>query len=142
MTEGGRAKAPRHRRQVLFEDIDAAGIVFFARFYGYCHEAIVPLFDGYPGGYVGLIRKGLGFPVVHCDADYTAPLRFGDAVDIDPAVEALGRSKLTFLSTVYRVHDGAPSAVVRHTCVLTDLAAMKSVPLPDELRAALQRYKL
>ncbi len=134
--------APRHRRAVLFEDIDAAGIVFFARFYGYCHEAILPLFDGYPGGYVGLIKRRIGFPVVHCDADFTAPLRFGESVDIDPRVESLGRSRITFLSTVYRVHDGAPSAVVRHTCVMTDLEAMKSVELPPELRTALEMYKL
>ena len=135
------AVAPRHRRAILFEDIDAAGIVFFARFYGYCHEAILPLFDEYPGGYVGLIRRGIGFPVVHCDADFTEPLRFGDAVDIDPRVESLGRSRLTFLSTVYRVHDGVEAAVVRHTCVMTDLSAMKSVELPPELRTALETYK-
>ncbi len=140
MSEG--ATTTRYRRQVLFEDIDAAGIVFFARFYGYCHEAIVPLFDAYPGGYVGLINRRIGFPVVHCDADYTAPLRFGDSMDIDPRVESLGRSTITFLSTVRRVHDDVASAVVRHTCVMTDLEAMKSVALPDGLRAALERFKV
>ena len=40
-----------HERAVRFEEVDAAGIVFFGRFMEYCHEAMERFFDGVPDGY-------------------------------------------------------------------------------------------
>ena len=42
---------------VRFEEVDAAGIVFFARFFNWCHEAMERFFDAITGGYVDLITR-------------------------------------------------------------------------------------
>ena len=137
----GSERLPPFRRAVRFEDIDAAGIVFFARFYAYCHDAIEPMFVGYgESGYPGLIARGIGFPVVSCSADFRAPLRYGDAAIIEASIEAMGRSSCTFGFVVRRERDDVVSATVRHVTVMTDVKAMKSTPIPDDLRAQLAPY--
>ena len=80
---------PTYERAVRFEEVDAAGIAFFARFFNWCHEAMERFFDGVEGGYVGLItRRKVGFPAVHTQADWRAPLRYGDVMRIDTSVVA------------------------------------------------------
>ena len=63
-----------YSRAVRFEDVDAARIVFFARIFNYCHEAMEAFFGSVSGGYVDLIlNRGVGFPVVHLESDFSAP---------------------------------------------------------------------
>ncbi|NVL83963.1 acyl-CoA thioesterase, partial [Escherichia coli] len=72
-----------HDRPVHFEDVDAAGIVFFARFFAYCHDAMERFFDGVDGGYVALItERKIGFPAVHASSDFKAPITYGDVARI------------------------------------------------------------
>ncbi len=126
---------------VRFEETDAAGIVYFARFFTWCHDAMGAMLDPLEGGYVALVRKRkLGLPAVHVEADYVAPLRFGDEVRIAVHVERLGRSSIGMRFELTRGDDGSEVATVRHVMVLTDLAAMRSVPLPDDVRAVLERH--
>ena len=40
-----------YERPIRFEEVDAAGIVFFGRFSSYCHDAMERLFDAVSGGY-------------------------------------------------------------------------------------------
>ena len=64
-----------YERPVRFEDVDAANIVFFARFVTYAHEAMEHLFSRLDGGYPGLIvGRRVGFPAVHLDVAFAAPV--------------------------------------------------------------------
>ena len=47
-------------RPIKFEDVDAAGIVFFARFVTYAHEAMEDFFSTLEGGYPRLIIEASG----------------------------------------------------------------------------------
>ena len=124
-------------RAVRFEEVDAAGIVFFARFLGFAHEAMERLFEGADGGYVGLVmHRKIGFPAVNVNCDYQAPLRYGDAMRIECAVERLGTRSATLRHRLVR-GDGVVSAVVRHTIVVTDLVAMRSCDMPPDVRRVL-----
>ena len=130
-----------HERPVRFEDVDAAGIVFFARFLAYCHDAMERFFDGVPGGYVDLItHRRVGFPTVHVHVDFTAPLRYGDTARIAVEVLAVGTSSTRFRHTLTRAVDDALVARVEQVVVATDLAALKKVPLPPDCRALLQAH--
>ena len=74
----------RLERPVRFAEVDAARIVFFARYLDYCHDAIEALFGALDGGYAELtMKRGLGVPSVHVEIDYHAPLRYGDVAVID-----------------------------------------------------------
>jgi 4-hydroxybenzoyl-CoA thioesterase len=131
----------RHTHRVRFEEVDAAGIVYFARFFTWCHDATDDLFGALEGGYVGLVGgRRLGLPAVHVEADYRSPVRFGDVVHLAVSVERLGRSSVHLRFDLTRA-SGEAVATVKHVVALTDLATMRSAPLPDDVRALLSRYE-
>lgn len=71
------------RRRVEFAETDAAGIVHFANFFRYM-EATEHAFIRSLGFSVMLdaFEPPLGFPRVHADCDYRAPLRFEEEFDV------------------------------------------------------------
>jgi 4-hydroxybenzoyl-CoA thioesterase len=126
---------------VRFEDVDAAGIVFFARFFGYCHDAMDGFFEDVVGGYVGLItQRKVGFPVVHASSDFKASIGYGDIARIAGTVTKLGTTASHFRFVMTRVRDGAHVATMNHVHVCTDLRTMTKVPLPADVRAALEKH--
>ena len=130
-----------YERPVRFEDVDAAQIVFFSRFLNYCHEAMEALFVDLEGGYVALIlERHVGLPAVHVECDFASPLRYGDVARIDVTVDRIGRSSCAFRYTMSRVADGAAVAVIVHVCAVSDLRALRSIPIPDDMRAVLTRH--
>jgi 4-hydroxybenzoyl-CoA thioesterase len=132
-----------HRHRVRFDEIDAAGIVYFARFFTWCHDAMEAMLAPLDGGYTALVTKRrLGLPAVHVEADYRAPLRFGDEVLVEVAVERLGTSSVGLRFEIFRSPGREPVAVVKHVVALVDLGAIRAQPLPDDVRAVFERYRL
>jgi 4-hydroxybenzoyl-CoA thioesterase len=130
-----------HARAVRFEEVDAAGILFFAHFFAICHDAMERLFDGVPGGYVDLItNRKIGFPAVHVSADFKAPLRYGDVALVETSVTRVGDTSCTFRYVLRREGDQTPVATIEHVTVATSLAAMTKVSLPDDVRVVLQSH--
>ncbi|XXX79754.1 acyl-CoA thioesterase [Sorangium sp. So ce134] len=128
-------------RPIKFEDVDAAHIVFFARFLNYAHEAMERFFAPLEGGYARLIlERRIGLPAVRVEADYAAPVRYGEALRIETSVVHLGRRSATFRYRMIRAHDGVLSAELRHTVVTTDLVQLSSVPMPEDVRALLSAH--
>ncbi len=128
-----------YERPVRFEDTDAAGLVFFGRFFGYAHEAMEALFSGLIGGYAHLIiDRKIGFPAVHVDADFKSPLRYGDTARISVDVTKIGNKSTTLRFTFARASDSKHVATVTHTCAVSDLVQLHAIPIPDDVRALLQ----
>ena len=126
---------------VRFEEIDAAGIVYFARFFTWCHDAMAAMLEPLDGGYVGLVRtRKLGLPAVHVEADYVSPLKFGDEVRIAIHVEKAGRSSVNMRFELTRGDDGRKVATVKHVMALTDLVAFRSTALPEDVRKVLEGH--
>lgn len=127
-------------RAVKFEDVDAAGIVFFARFFAYAHDAMADLFSPLEGGYARLVTvRRVGLPAVHAEADFRAPLRFGDVVSIEVTTTHIGETSCSFRFVLSRKADGQVVAVVKQTCVVTDMNRLKGIVIPDDVLAVLKR---
>jgi 4-hydroxybenzoyl-CoA thioesterase len=125
---------------VRFDEIDAAGIAYFANFFTWCHEAMAAMLAPLAGGYAALVTgRKLGLPAVHVDADFSSPLRFGDEVRIALEVERIGNSSCALRFDLTRA-SGDPVATIRHVVVLTDLSAMRSRPTPADVRAILEQH--
>jgi 4-hydroxybenzoyl-CoA thioesterase len=128
-------------RPIRFEEVDAAGILFFPRFAAYAHEGMERLFDGLEGGYVRLITaRKVGLPVVALTAEFTAPLVYGDVARIHTSVTHIGRRSAALSHRIVRARDGAAAALLRHTVVTTDLSRMTSCDMPTDVRAALAQH--
>jgi 4-hydroxybenzoyl-CoA thioesterase len=130
-----------HVHRVRFDEVDAAGIAYFAHFFRWCHDAMEAMLA--PLGYASLVSKRrLGLPAVHVEADFASPLRFGDEVRIAVAVERIGTSSCALRFELERVDgdDHGRVATLRHVVALTHLDEMRSRPLPPDVRALLERY--
>lgn len=131
----------RFERPVRFSDVDAARIVYFARYLDYCHDAIEALFAELPGGYAHLTMvRDVGVPSVRVEVDYRAPLRYGDVALIDLSVERLGARSVTLRHELTRKADGVPVASVRQVVVTARLTELGAVQIPDDVRAVLARH--
>ena len=134
-------RAFEHRHQVRFDEVDAAGIVYFARFFTWCHDAMEAMLAPLEGGYVGLVAKRrLGLPAVHVEADYRSPLRFGDEVTVETVVERIGKSSVSLRFEILRAPGREQVAVVKHVVSLVDLGPLRARPLPDDVRRVFEGY--
>ncbi|MBZ0235312.1 MAG: acyl-CoA thioesterase [Deltaproteobacteria bacterium] len=126
---------------VRFADVDHAGIVYYPRFFHYFHLAFEELFRVRLGAraYVDLLDNDrIGFPAVRAEADYQAPLSFGDTAEIELTVERLGRTSITFRYHVWRAAEPGRERVKcadgKVVCAVVDLSAFKALPVPDRIR--------
>jgi 4-hydroxybenzoyl-CoA thioesterase len=123
-----------YEREVRFQDVDAAGLVFFPHFLSYAHEAMERLFEPLEGGYVRLIRdRRVGLPAVRLDTQYFAPVRYGDRLAIETRVARLGNRSLVLHYRFVR-QDGVLTAEAHHTVVSTDLDRARSCDMPEDVR--------
>jgi 4-hydroxybenzoyl-CoA thioesterase len=125
---------------VRFADCDPAGIVFFPQYLvmlNTLHERWFGEALGVPyEDYIG--KRRLGLPTVRLECDFTAISRHGDRLRQRLAVAKLGRTSLEM--AVEFDCAGELRARFRQVLVCTSLATHRSHPLPDDLRAAMQRY--
>ncbi len=125
-------------RDVLFQDIDAAGIVFFARLFDYCHDAFLVFFKarGFSLAKI-LAEKSWGLPLAHAEADYAMPLRFGDRVRVEITAVDFGEKSMRVASRIVDSSEKqACSVVLVH--VFVELGSVRSRKVPDDVRDALK----
>jgi 4-hydroxybenzoyl-CoA thioesterase len=125
---------------VRFADCDPAGIVFFPQYLvmlntlherWFCEALGVPYQD-----YIG--QRRLGLPTVRLECDFTAVSKLGDRLRQRLSVAKLGRTSLELAAEFDCA--GQLRARFRQVLVCTSLATHKSHPLPDDLRAGMQRF--
>ena len=127
-----------NERDVLFQDIDAAGIVFFARLFDYCHDAFFAFLGSRGLSMAKVMKDGVwGSPLVHAEADYAAPLRFGDRVRVEITRVDLGNTSMRVASRVVDSRGKiACSAILVH--VFVDRTTGRPCEVPAEARDALK----
>jgi 4-hydroxybenzoyl-CoA thioesterase len=134
----------RTRAQVRFGDVDHAGIVYYPRFFIYFHEAFEDFFNAADEPllrYAHLIDvRRIGFPTVHIETDYKAPLRYGDSLDIQLSVPKIGKHSAIFRYEGFRAPDGEPACVAQITSVAVNLDTFKSVEFPADVLTLLQKF--
>jgi 1,4-dihydroxy-2-naphthoyl-CoA hydrolase len=123
---------------IRLQHTDAAGVVFFARYFELAHLAYEDLLDAIGQSLPPeLGREALILPIVHAESDYRAALRLGDVLHIDVAVEAV-RSRSFSLAYVFRTTDGIEAATLRTVHVAVDTTTGTSAALPEALADALR----
>ena len=120
--------------QVRFGHVDPAGIVYYPRIFDYLHDVFEELWEHHVGTryYHLLLDRRIGFPLVHSEVDFQAPLRFGDRPGVRVTCCRLGRSSLGLR---YRVRkDDVDCVDARLTTVCVELEGMKPMAMPEEFR--------
>jgi 1,4-dihydroxy-2-naphthoyl-CoA hydrolase len=124
-------------RRVRFQDVDAAGIVFFARVFDYFHDAYVGFLRARGVPLEAALRDGSWVaPLSRAEADYRRPLRFGDEVEV--RVESVEVSETEY-TVRYRIEvDGKTACVGRTRHVSVDPETFRRTPVPERLRRVLE----
>lgn len=125
------------RRVVGFQDVDAAGIVFYGRVFDYFHDAYVAFLRVAGAPLEQALRSGAwAAPLTHAEADYRKPLRFGDPITVTVVDVELAESEFTVR---YRIDAEEGVACEGRTVhVSVDPTTFRRRPIPDLLRRALK----
>lgn len=129
-------------RRIEFSETDMAGLVHFSNFFKYMETAERDFFEA---AGVDLIKTKpgelVGWPRARAECKFSAPIRFGDTIEIHLAVKSVKDRSIDYQFRIYRREDDGSrthAAKGHMTTVLTQLTAsgeLKSVELTDEVRA-------
>jgi len=128
-------------RTVRFSHCDPAGIIFYPRYFDLIHEAKEDWFSevlDWPfSHFLGTLRQG--FPIVRLEADFRGPSRMGEELAIALSVPVLGTASMHLHYAVTCA--GAPRLDARTIVVHIDLDTGKPLPIGDELRQRIERFR-
>ena len=126
--------------QIRFSHCDPAGIVYFVNFFDMINAAIEDWFAVALDLPLPRLHMELhcGFPVVETRCEFVHPCRFGEALELELAVDHLGHSSVT-LAVAGRV-GGEARLRAHHTMSMISLDSYRAIPIPEDLRARMARY--
>jgi acyl-CoA thioester hydrolase len=118
------------RRRIEWIDTDAAGIYHWTTVFRFAEAAEAVMHTA-----LGIERTFGSAPRVAVSVDFKRPLRFNDAVDVELAVEAIGRSSLVYRLAV--VSEAGVAAEGTLTVCFIDPATGRAAPWPPDTRERL-----
>ena len=126
------------RGRVYWEDTDAGGVVYHARYLHFLERARSDWLRALGFPQVELRdSSGCIFAVTRMRLDFLNPARLEDELEVTVTVQGLGRSRLDF-AQMMAADDGRllVSAEVRVACL--DAARLRPVRIPETLRERMQ----
>jgi acyl-CoA thioester hydrolase len=121
-------------KNVYYHDTDAGGVVYYGGYFKFLEEGRTEFCVSRGFDVRALYKEGISFVVVHAEADYKAPARYGDTVAIHTRVDKVGNSSIHFSQEIRKDNLLLVSAKIIWACVGRDF---KVQPVSDKLRAAL-----
>ncbi|AJE04751.1 acyl-CoA thioesterase [Geobacter pickeringii] len=123
--------------RVYYEDTDAGGVVYHARYLGFFERGRCEFLRTRGLSVRELADRGWIFPVVRLEIDYRAPAVLDDLVRVETEVLEVGKTSFTVGQQVVRLPDGKCLVAGRVTLVCVG-PGMRPKRLPQELLAALR----
>lgn len=128
------------RKAIPFADTDMAGVVHYSRLLRYAEEAEHALYAqlGIP-----ICNQEIGWPRLHLEATYLAPVYFGDCLEIHLTLIQMGASSLSWKAAYLDEKTGSKKveAAIR-TCFVkrTVHGGFESEPIPEKWRSLLENW--
>ena len=130
-------------RLVEFRDTDAAGILHFTSYFAYMesaeHELLrhlglsVVMQDAHVGH--------ISWPRVAASCDFELPAKFEEQLEIGVRVATIGKKSVQYAFHFRRAEKTIAKGQLTAVCCLVESGKTPtSVPIPDKIRMALQRY--
>lgn len=127
-----------HRLEVRFSDCDSMGHVNHAVYFTYLEQCRFALWR-HLYGISGL--PGTGTIMAHAECDYRAPAFVNDALDVRVKVSDISRSSFALVYEIANATTGQRLADGRTVIVTYDYAGGRSMPIPAEARALLEKIR-
>jgi len=128
-------------RLIRFSDCDPGGIVYFPRYFDLMNALVEDWFYQRLGlDYAGrLMAQRQGLPTVHAECDFVRPSLMGETLTWTLMVERIGSSSITVnISAALDREERLRATLV---LVATSLDTHRPIPIPDDLRQAVDTYR-
>jgi len=130
-------------RRVEFSETDMAGIMHYSNFFRFMETAEHAFFRSLGFSIMtGQVDPPVGWPRVHAECDYKAPLRFEDEVEIHLLVSEKRSKALSYLFKFNKLDGGPPVEVARGSltvvCVRHDGGQMTACTIPKPVADKIQ----
>lgn len=123
--------------RVYYEDTDAGGIVYYAKYLHYFERARTEWLRSFGVEQHALLRDtGLAFAVRSAQVDYLRPARLDDELRIVSAIIGLGRAQISFAQHAERNGEVLVDAKVKVACF--DPMRGRAAAMPKDIYVQLQ----
>ena len=121
---------------ISYFQYDQQGVVFNMWYFGWFDDAMTQFTSevGYP--YPEMNADGIDVQLVHTEADWRAPVRYGEEVKIEVMTERVGSSSFTLCFSVLVGSEVRSTGRTVYVVVSTDGSGKR--PVPPRLRAGLE----
>ena len=118
--------------RVYYEDTDAGGVVYHARYLAFFERARTEMLRDLDISQQKLLQEGIAFVVKKMDISYDFPARLDDMLTISTKVEQIRKASIIFKQTILNQNKQIiSSADVVIACV--NMTKMKPCALPKSL---------
>lgn len=135
MTPGDRPF--RYYLRVRYGECDAQKVVFNTRYAEYVDVSVTELLRAC-GIHDQFVYGELDFQLVKQTIEWKAPARFDQVLELSIAATRLGSTSFTLLTECRIAGDPRVIVTIETVYVLVDAKTLTKMPLPDQVRAALQ----
>ncbi|MDX1522748.1 MAG: thioesterase family protein [Anaerolineae bacterium] len=125
---------------IRFEHCDPAGIVFYPRYFEMVNRIMEEWLEQEIGVSIAdlIFKRKLIIPTLRIECEFLNPSRLEDVLTISLKVEKLGNSSFTLNVTATCGEEVRFQA--RPVVVVVDKDRGKSVPIPGDMRTAMEKY--
>lgn len=126
---------------IRFQHCDPAGIVFYPQYFYLLSEAMEDfMLAAGKSQHEHINVKRRGWPIVKLDVDFVGMSRYGDTVFIDVMLKRIGGASMAI---DYRIRGATGDRLRASTTIVhVDLETDKAVPIPPDVRAAFEPYRI
>ncbi len=136
------------RRDVRFGEIDSAGVIHFYQLLRWCHEAWEESLQRYglQASDVFPVANNEGkplqvaLPIVHCEADFRAPIRTGHSLEVKLSPERIDMGSFQVQTKFQREGDFVAMGLIRHVAI--DVQTRQRSSLPEGINLWLEASAL
>lgn len=133
----------RCTERVRWEDVDLAGIVRYSAYTRMLDVAEQEMWRAAGTSAVDAVERfGLWLPRRALQVEFHAPAYFDDLLELRAGVFAVGNSSVTLLVDVWSASGATHHATIRVVLVAVTAERMTPRPIPDELRALIEPFRM
>ncbi len=121
-------------KRIYYHDTDCGGVVYYATYLDHLEEARTEYMRKRLVDVKDYAAKGVLFAVVHLEADYKSPARYGDMIKISAGIETIGNASIHFAQEVKRGDALLIKARVVLACIDNKMKARR---IPEEIKERL-----
>jgi len=128
-----------YRCKIRLKQTDATGVIYFSEQFNIALEAFEEFLHHQGFSLRKLVDSPYLMPIVHAEADYLAPVKVGDELEVRIELADLGTKSITIHYLIYHQEQEVGKVTLVHVTV--DQSTRASVPIPDFIKTMMKNLK-